>query len=81
MKPLAKRLLTGLLVAAVLAPLALAATFFLTPLWRWVEVHYGIEAIGHSGPATWCFGLVYGSCLLSAIVTAWLLRTPRPDKS
>jgi len=61
----------SLLVAAVLAlaamPAAFIVTLLLTPLWSWIEATYGVEAIGHSGPADWCFlaviwSLSQGSC-------------------
>jgi hypothetical protein len=41
-------------------PISLLITFLLTPLWSWIEATYGIESIGHSGPADWCFLTVYG---------------------
>jgi hypothetical protein len=40
-------------------PATFIITFLLVPLWRWIESTYGIEAIGHSGPADWCFEVVY----------------------
>jgi len=45
------------------APLALIATWLMAPFWRWFEALTGVEALGHSGPADWCYGL------------AWLLIT------
>jgi len=51
-----------LLVALVLAasiPVALLATILAMPLWRAVESQFGIESVGHSGPASWCFLSVY----------------------
>jgi hypothetical protein len=52
------------------APAAFVITFLLAPLWTWIESHYQIESIGHSGPADWCFYLVYGvlvSIFLAAV--------------
>jgi len=40
-------------------PVSFVVTFLLTPLWSWMEATYGIESIGHSGPADWCFWAVY----------------------
>ena len=54
----------GILVACL--PLAALGTFALTPLWRWTESALGIESIGHSGPAGWCFLATYAACLALA---------------
>ena len=40
-------------------PVAVLVTIFLMPLWSWIEATYGIESIGHSGPADWCFEVVF----------------------
>jgi hypothetical protein len=34
-------------------------TILLLPVWSWVESRYGIESVGHSGPADWCFFVTY----------------------
>ena len=64
-------------LAAILAglPVAFAATLALLPLWRWVEDATGREAVGHSGPAAWCFWTVYACWLL---VAACIVRRMRP---
>jgi len=46
-------------------------TFLLVPLWRWIEADYGIEAIGHSGPAEWCFGVVLVILSVPALYILW----------
>lgn len=64
-----------LLAAGVLTmcfPAAFMLTLFLLPVWSWFEAAYAIESVGHSGPADWCFWLVYG--VLVAISIAALLR-------
>jgi hypothetical protein len=64
----------GLLLAGV--PLAGSTTLLLLPLWRWVEGRLAIEAVGHSGPADWCFEVVYAVWLgLGAIL--WFRRRSR----
>ncbi|HET7042230.1 MAG TPA: hypothetical protein VFI13_09420, partial [Gemmatimonadales bacterium] len=45
--------------ALLALPAAAFVTFLMTPFWGWVETQYGIESLGHSGPATWCFLCVY----------------------
>ena len=44
---------SGLTVVAV--PVALAVTLLLYPVWSWLERTTGIESVGHSGPAGWCY--------------------------
>lgn len=50
-------------------------TILLVPLWRWIEADFGVEAIGHSGPAEWCFLLVFGILMAAALYLLW--RTSR----
>ena len=71
-KPLAGILLAALAAVAAI-PASLIATVLLTPLWRLVEQRVGIEAIGHSGPAGWCFLAVYATTALAALAAAWTL--------
>lgn len=40
---------------AIAVPLGAVITVALFPFWSWIEASTGIESIGHSGPATWCF--------------------------
>lgn len=51
--------------------LAFWVTFLLVPLWRWIEADFGIEAIGHSGPAEWCFYLVFAILVAPALFILW----------
>ena len=50
-----------LVVAMVLisAPLSIVVTLLLIPFWSWFESTTGIESIGHSGPAEWCYAVVF----------------------
>ena len=54
-----KILLVVGMTAFVIAPLSVLVTILLSPLWRWVESEFGVESIGHSGPAGWCYLLVF----------------------
>jgi hypothetical protein len=47
--------LAGLAIVLLAMPVALIATLVAIPFWSWLESAYGIEAIGHSGPAEWCY--------------------------
>jgi hypothetical protein len=71
--------LLGLAVLFGCMPPAFFLTIFLAPLWSWVESKYGIESIGHSGPADWCFYLIYG--ILSAAAMLAIALHLRPGKA
>ena len=61
----------GFIVVAVLTfPVAVLATFLTSAFWGWVEARTGIESLGHSGPADWCFFTVYG-LMLTVEFVAW----------
>ncbi len=64
--------LVVVLVVVVSLPLSFVITIFLVPLWRLLEARWGIEAIGHSGPAEWCFYSVWGLMLAAAALAWWL---------
>ena len=64
--------LVVVLVVVVSLPLSFVITIFLGPLWRLLEARWGIEAIGHSGPAEWCFYSVWGLMLAAAALAWWL---------
>ncbi len=42
------------------APVAVVLTILTASFWAWVEAAFGVEAYGHSGPAEWCYLVVYG---------------------
>jgi hypothetical protein len=54
----------ALLVLAL--PVAVVVTWALWPAWQWFETRTGIEAAGHMGPATWCYGAMYATTLAVA---------------
>ena len=53
---------------AVCAPLSVLLTIALLPTWSWLEATTGLESVGHSGPAGWCYLTVYaaGAVLVGA---------------
>ena len=59
------------------APLSVGLAFLLAPFWRWLEESTGIEAIGHSGPAGWCYLVVYGTVVALLVVVVWSKRKER----
>ena len=58
--------LAGAVVVA--APLSIVITILLFPLWSWIEASTGIESVGHSGPAEWCYATVFVVLAGSAVV-------------
>ena len=68
-------------VLVLLAPAAIAITFYMMPLWLWIELNYQIESIGHSGPAEWCFVTTYAALAVVSLSTLALLTLTRGKKS
>ena len=70
-------------IGILIFSLSLPSAFFLTILtfrfWRWLETVTGIESFGHSGPAGWCFWLVYGVLVLLALYIWWSLDRERQN--
>ena len=62
--------LAGLAIVLLSMPVALIATLVGIPFWSWLESALGIEAIGHSGPAEWCY-LVTWLALVSIGGVIW----------
>jgi hypothetical protein len=46
------------------APASILLTLLLLPFWRWLEQSQGIESVGHSGPAEWCYAAVFVACVV-----------------
>ena len=63
MKSATQRAVAFIVVAVITFPVAFLATFLTSPFWGWFEGRTGIESLGHSGPADWCFFTVYGAML------------------
>ena len=51
-------------------PLAVALTIMTAPIWSAIETRFGVEAYGHSGPAEWCYLVVYAA-LVSFSTVVW----------
>ena len=62
----------GVLVLSL--PLGVLLTLLLLPLWRWLEDTAGIEAIGHSGPAAWCYGPAIAAFAVLGLALVWRSR-------
>jgi hypothetical protein len=55
----ARRAAVLILNAVAAMPASVIATLASIPFWSFVERRFGIESVGHSGPADWCFEVVY----------------------
>ena len=66
-------------LAAVCLPVAFVLTLLLLPLWSWIEGAYGLESVGHSGPADWCYWLVYGVLASSCVGANFLFGRKQPS--
>ncbi len=73
-----RRALAALGLLALWLPASAVVTLVLLPLWRVVEERAGIESIGHSGPAGWCFIAVFA--LGAACGAVPFLRGARPPR-
>jgi O-antigen/teichoic acid export membrane protein len=78
MKPALARALEALAALFLSIVIGAVLTVLLVPLWSWFEAGTGIESIGHSGPASWCYaatsGILFGSWVM---LRRW---RPRGDK-
>jgi len=76
------RIFLGILsVVLIAAPFSILATILLLPFWSWFEATTGIESVGHSGPAEWCYSVVF--LIIAAAAAQPLLarlRRSRDDK-
>ena len=67
--------IAGIVVLAL--PVAFVLTMMLAPVWSAIERRWGIESLGHSGPATWCYALVF-VCAVLVSLAAYLWRLGGP---
>jgi hypothetical protein len=70
-----RRAIVFLIVAALTIPAAIVMTLLLMPLFSWMEARFGIEAVGHSGPAEWCYVSVYVTMLAVLTISTRRLLT------
>jgi hypothetical protein len=69
-------------IVLIAAPLSLLTTILLLPFWSWLEATTGIETIGHSGPAEWCYAVVFLVMAAGAVLPlVALLRGARGGKN
>jgi hypothetical protein len=63
--------LFALVAVAISLPLGVVLTIVLFPFWSWFEATTGIESVGHSGPAEWCYLVML--TLVFSVTTVLLL--------
>ncbi len=80
MKSTLRNLLLTVVGFALAVPLSAIVTVVMFPFWSWVESSFGIESMSHSGPAGWCFVVVFAS-LCTLITTALILAARTRPKN
>ena len=74
MKRIARGLAFLVLLLVGALPVSAIMTLMLIPVWRIIEERFGVESIGHSGPADWCFILMYVVWVTVAGAGWWVVR-------
>ena len=69
--------LTLLVIILIAAPVSVVITIFMLPVWSWFEEFTGIESVGHSGPAEWCYAVVFFLLVVGAALTLWVRQRGR----
>jgi len=67
-------------IILIAAPLSILITLLLLPFWSWLEAATGIESIGHSGPAAWCYAAIFLIMVVSALLPLMALLRRAQDK-
>jgi len=70
----------GIALCVIAAPSAVIVAIALLPVWSWLEETLKIEAVGHSGPAEWCYLVCYLITLGCASIAWWGIRNRRIGK-
>lgn len=60
--------------ALALLPVSALVTVVAWPVWSWLEKATGIESMGHSGPATWCYYATYALVVAACLGWQWSRR-------
>jgi hypothetical protein len=78
MKPMLARVLATMASGMLSLVLGAMLTLVLMALWSWIEAATGIESVGHSGPAGWCYAATSAVVLCGWILArAWRRRSER----
>jgi hypothetical protein len=71
-----KRILILFLLLILALPVSAIVTWVLLPLWDGLERTFGIESVGHSGPADWCYWATFCGVVL-LMGTVWIIMWRR----
>jgi hypothetical protein len=74
MRLLGRRVLISVAILGVCLPLSFVAGIVTFPFWSWLENRFGIEAVGHSGPAEWCYWTIYGLAAAAGLLGYWRIE-------
>lgn len=74
MKKTLRQFLLAALMLTLTSVFSVTATILLFPFWSWLESFSRIESVGHSGPASWCYLIVFLFFLVVS-AAAVVLRT------
>ena len=74
MRLLVRQLLIAAAILAVCLPLSFIAGVATFPFWSWIEATFGIEAVGHSGPAEWCYWTLYALLAGAGLLLFWRME-------
>jgi hypothetical protein len=74
MRLLGRRVLISVGILGVCLPLSFVAGIVTVPFWSWLENRFGIEAVGHSGPAEWCYWTIYGLAAAAGLRGYWRIE-------
>ena len=73
-----KGIAIAIVILIAIAPIAVLISFLSVPMLDWIETHFAVEAIGHSGPAESVFIVVYGVLVVAATtIWSWRIRKHR----
>ena len=59
MNSLFNKIFMLVIIILVNVPISIIITIVLIPFWSWFENSIGIESLGHSGPAEWCYAAIF----------------------
>jgi len=69
-----------LLIIIVAVPLSIIAAILLVPFWSWLEASTGIESLGHSGPAEWCYAVIFFLLAAAAVTVRMRMQLRRKNE-
>jgi hypothetical protein len=75
----ARTALLAIMLTLGFAPMSVVMTMAVSPVWSWFESLTGIESMGHSGPATWCFVFTYGFGLAGGLCVLFVANRRPPS--